>query len=177
MEVWEAIRTKRAVRHFKDEPLPEDVVTRILDAGRRSQSSKNTQPWRFIAIRERDTLQKLAQLGDWIGHVGGAALCVVILNPAENERSAWQMFDAGQCASYMQLAAQEQGVGSCLGSIYQPEAARDLLGFPPDWQARLLISFGYPDPNHERQGLDKEGRQSFDDVVHWERWQPGTGGG
>ncbi|MBZ0291282.1 MAG: nitroreductase family protein [Anaerolineae bacterium] len=170
MDVWEAIRTKRAIRHFTNDPLPDEVVERILDAGRRSQSSKNSQPWQFVAVRDRDTLQKLSRMGDYLSHVAGAALCVVILVPAENERSAWHMFDAGQSASYMQLAAQAMGVGSCLGTIYQPEATRDLLGFPADWQARLLISFGYPDPNHERQGQGKAGRQNFDEVVHWDRW-------
>lgn len=170
MNVWDAIRTKRAVRHFTDEPLPEDVARQILDAGRRSQSSKNSQPWQFIAVRDRDTLQKLSQMGEWLGHVAGAALCVVILTPTESDRELWHMFDAGQSASYMQLAAQELGVGSCLGTIYQAEATRDLLGFPADWQARLLISFGYPDPSHERKGMGKEGRHDFDEVVHWDKW-------
>jgi nitroreductase len=171
MDVWEAIRSKRAIRHFTDQPLPQEVAERILDAGRRSQSSKNSQPWHFIAIRDRATLQQLSTMGDWLGHVAGAALCVVILTPAEDDgRAAWHMFDAGQSAAYMQLAAQELGVGSCLGSIYQPQAVRDLLGFPPEWQARLLISFGYPDPGHERRGLGREGRRPLDEVVHWDRW-------
>lgn len=170
MDVWDAIQSKRAIRHFTDEPLPDAVTQRILDAGRRSQSSKNSQPWQFIAVRDRDTLQKLSKLGDWLGHVAGAAVCVVILTPAENERSAWHMFDAGQSASYMQLAALEVGVGSCLGTIYEHKAAQDLLKFPDDWQARLLISFGYPDPTHERKGMGKAGRHDFSEVIHWDRW-------
>ncbi len=170
MDVWEAIRTKRAIRHFTDKPLPQESIERILDAGRRAQSAKNSQPWQFIAIRNRDTLQKLSKMGDWLGHVAGATLCVVILTPAEDERSAWHMFDAGQSASYMQLAALEVGVGSCLGTIYERQATQDLLGFPYSWQARLLISFGYPDPTRERQGLGNEGRHDFSEVTHWDKW-------
>lgn len=170
MDVWEAIRTKRAVRHFNSDPLPDAVVERILDAGRRSQSSKNSQPWQFVAVRSRDTLKQIAALNDNLWHVGGAALCVVIVTPAENERSPWHMFDAGQSASYMQLAAQEMGVASCLGTIYDQEGARALLAVPEGWQPRLLISFGYPDPNHQRQGQGKAGRHSLDEVVHWDRW-------
>ena len=96
-------------------------------------------------------------------------MCVVILIPTENERTIWHFFDTGQSASYMQLAAQEVGVGSCLGTVYKPDELRDLLGFPQDWQSRLLISFGYP-AAEQRPGQGKEGRHDFEDVVHWERW-------
>jgi nitroreductase len=169
MDVWEAIRSKRAVRQFRPEPLTEDEVRRILDAGRRSQSSKNSQPWHFIAVRDRDTLRQLSQMGDWLGHVAGAALCVVICIPVENDRTIWHFFDTGQSAAYMQLAAQELGIGSCLGTIYQPDAVRALLGFPADLQARLLISFGYPAEDLP-PGKGKAGRRGLDDVVHWDRW-------
>jgi nitroreductase len=170
MDVWEAIRKKRAVRHFADQPLAEEHVLRILDAGRRSQSSKNSQPWHFIAVQDQDTLQKLSQMGDYLGHVAGAALCVVIVIPTENERTIWHFFDTGQSASYMQLAGLEVGAASCLGTIYKPDAVRELLGFPTDWQARLLISFGYPDPNQPQKGQGAAGRRVFDDVVHMETW-------
>lgn len=169
MYVWDAIRAKHAVRKFTSDPLPDEVIQRILNAGRRSQSSKNSQPWDFIAIRDRDTLQKLATTGDFMGHVAGAALCVGIVTPVPGERFAWHMFDAGQSASYMQLVALEMGVGSCLGTVYQPDAARDLLGIPADRLLTIVISFGYP-ADAERRGLGKSGRRSLDDVVHWDRW-------
>lgn len=169
MQVWDAIRQKRAVRKFQETPLPDDVVHRILDAGRRSQSSKNSQPWDFIAIRDRETLQQLATTGNFMTHVAGAALCVAIITPGPGERYGWHMFDIGQSASYMQLAAHEMGVGSCLGTVYQPDAARALLGYPADKQLTIVISFGYP-ADESRQGLGKKGRRDFDEVVHWERW-------
>lgn len=172
MNVWDAIRHKRAIRHFQDQRLPEDTVRRILDAGRRAQSSKNSQPWDFIAVQERATLQQLAQCGDYLGHVAGAALCVGIVTPApqDNPRYPWNMFDAGQSAAYMQLAALELGVASCLGSVYDEEKARAILGFPPDRSLRIVISFGYPAQEARGRGLGRGGRRSLEDVVHWERW-------
>jgi len=171
MHVWDAIQTKRAVREFKDEPLSEEHIERILQAGRRSQSSKNSQPWHFIAVQDKDRLQKVSELGDWMGHVAGAALCVVIVVPEENERTIWHFFDAGQSASYMQLAAVEIGVGSCLGTIYKPEEAKALLGIPADHQTRLVISFGYPvDETKVQKPLSSYKRRNLDDVVHWETW-------
>ncbi len=170
MNVAEAIRNKRAIRAFRDEALSEAHLRAILDAGRRSQSSKNSQPWHFIAVQERARLEAIAALGDNIGHARGAALCVVIVIPQENERTIWHYFDTGQAAAYMQLAGQELGVGSCLGTVYAPDALRELLGFPPEYQARLLISFGYPAAQQPRRGLGTAGRRDYAEVVHSETW-------
>jgi nitroreductase len=169
MDVWDAIKTKRAVRKFTDAPLPDDVAQRIVDAGRRSQSSKNSQPWAFVAVRDRDTLQKLSTMGDYMGHVAGAAMCVAIVLPTANDRSLWHYFDAGQCASYMQLVAQELGVGSCLGTVYKPDETRALLGLPDDQEVRIVISFGYPQPEEPRPAKPG-GRRPMEDVVHWDKW-------
>lgn len=170
MNVSDAIKYKRAVRKFKDVPLPDDVVFAILNAGRRAQSAKNTQPWHFIAIRKKETLAEMAQLGDWAGHLAGAALAVAILTVDPAIRFSI-MFDAGQAAAYMQLAAWELGVGSCLATIYQPEKARTLLGFPQDFYLNVAISFGYPlDETVLTTPPVKGGRRSFAETVHWEHW-------
>ncbi len=170
MNVSDAIRTKRAVREFNQQPLPAEAVRAILNAGRRSQSSKNTQPWHFIAVQERATLEAFSRLGTWAGHLSGAALGVAILTPDPDEKFQ-TMFDAGQAAAYMQLAAWELGIGSCIASIYQPDEARELFGFPAEWQLRVALSFGYPlDPAKLTQPNRKGGRRPLDEVVHWERW-------
>jgi nitroreductase len=170
MNVSDAIRTKRAVREFSDQLLPEADVQAILEAGRRSQSSKNTQPWHFIAVQDKGTLKNLSELGDWAGHLAKSALGVAILTPDPQARFQ-VLFDAGQAAAYMQLAAWELGIGSCLASIYKPDKARQLLGFPDDLHLRIAISFGYPLSEEvlsrpPRQG----GRKPFSEVVHWDHW-------
>ncbi|RMF49468.1 MAG: nitroreductase [Anaerolineae bacterium] len=170
MDVSQAIRTKRAVRKFRPERLQEAEIRAILNAGRRAQSSKNSQPWHFIAVQERETLQALSQCGDWAGHIAGAALAVAILTP-EPLAKFQTMFDAGQAAAYMQLAAWEMGIGSCPASIYQPERARAILGFPAEWHVRIILSFGYPaDATVLTRPNRPGGRRSLDDIVHWERW-------
>jgi len=170
MHVSEAIRMKRAVRKFLDLPLPEDVIHAILNAGRRSQSSKNEQGWRFIAIRDKSILGELSKTGDYAGHLAGAALGVAILTP--NPEGKFQdLFDAGQAAAYMQLAAWELGIGSCIASIYDPDRARGILGFPPDWHLRIALSFGYPAEEAKFTSAPKKGgRISLEDLVHWEKW-------
>ncbi len=170
MDVAEAIRLKRAIRVFKDEPLPEEAVQKILWAGRRAQSSKNTQPWQFIAITDGDLLRRLSELGTYAGHLAGAALGVAILTPDPSQR--WSiMFDAGQAAAYMQLAAWEMGIGSCIATIYQPEQARELLDFPEAFHLHVALSFGYPaDPSALIEPPQAGGRKPMDEIIHWNGW-------
>ena len=170
MNVSDAIRMKRAVRKFQDEPLPEDVVHTILNAGRRSQSSKNDQGWQFIAIRDKAILKALSETGTYAGHLAGAVLGVAILTP-DPDGKFQDLFDAGQTAAYMQLAAWELGVGSCLASIYEPEKARNILGFPPEWHLRIAISFGYPADEEKLLATPKKGgRRPLEELVHWDKW-------
>lgn len=170
MNVSDAIRLKRAVRKFTEQPLPEEVVLAILNAGRRAQSSKNTQPWHFIAIRDRILLKDLSECGQWAGHLAGAALAVAILTPDPTEKFQ-TMFDAGQAAAYMQLQAWDLGVGSCPASIYEPEKARTILGFPPEWHLRICLSFGYPASAGQLTAAPRKGgRLSLESIIHRERW-------
>lgn len=165
MQVSEAIRKKRAVRRFSETPVPDEQMMAILDAGRRSQSSKNSQPWQFIVVTNRDTLLALSQLGTYAGHLAGAAFAVVLVG--ENQ-TAWNMFDLGQSAAYMQLAAWELGVGSCIATIYEPEKARQLLGVPEGMQVNAALSFGYPSADWKPAKMG--GRKPVEEVVRRERW-------
>ena len=74
MNVSEAIRMKRAVRMFNGRSISEDYILNILNAGRRAQSSKNTQPWHFIAITNKEILTALSQTGNYANHLANAAL-------------------------------------------------------------------------------------------------------
>jgi len=170
MNVSDAIRTKRAVRKFQEKPLTEETIRAILNAGRRSQSSKNNQDWRFIAITDKAVLKELSQCGEWAGHIAGAALAVAILTPDPSEKFQY-LFDAGQSAAFMQLAAWELGIGSCPASVYEFEKAREVLGFPPEWHVRLALSFGYPADEEKLSAAPKKGgRKGLEEVVHWEKW-------
>ena len=171
MNVLDAIRLKRSVRRFTSDPLPDDAVRAILNAGRRAQSSKNTQPWRFVAVTDRDTLTQLARTGDFAGHLAGAALGVVIVTPDDPERREWLMFDVGQAAAYMQLAAWELGIGSVIATIYHPEQARAILGVPDGYRCDVALSFGHPADATVLTAPPKQGgRNPLDEMVHYNHW-------
>lgn len=165
METLQTIKTKHAVRQFSDQPVPEEVIQQILDAGRRSQSSKNTQPWFFIVVQDRARLEALAKTGTYAGHLAGAAFAIVLVG---THHSDWNSFDLGQASSYLQLAAWDLGVGSCIATLHEDAPAREVLGLPQETGLFLALSFGYPaaDWTPNRMG----GRRSLDDVVKWETW-------
>jgi nitroreductase len=115
-------------------------------------------------------LKQLSTCGEWAGHLAGAALGVAILTPEPTEKFQ-TMFDAGQAAAFMQLAAWELGAGSVPASLYEHEKAREILGFPAEWHARIALSFGYPLEETKLSAPPKKGgRAAFEDVVHWEKW-------
>jgi nitroreductase len=81
------------------------------------------------------------------------------------------MFDAGQAAAYMQLAALELGVGSCVTTLHRPEPSRELLGYPQDLHLRMLVAFGYPaDPAALEPAHRPGGRRPMEETVHFEHW-------
>ncbi len=165
MNVNEAIKSKRAVRHFSDQPVPDEVILQILDAGRRSQSSKNTQLWHFLVVRDKGALMALGETGDYARHLSRATFAVMLIG----EAARWNMFDLGQVAAYMQLAAWELGVGSCIAAIHRSDDARAILNIPADKTVDFAISFGYPAPDWKPAKLG--GRKPITDVVRYDKWE------
>lgn len=168
-----AIAAKRAVRRFADRPLPDDAITAIVDAGRHAGSSKNTQPWTFIVVRDRQRLKELGHVGNWAGHLAGAAagIALVTPDPETTEAPLSVYWDLGQAAQNMMLAAWELGIGSVPATVYDQALARRILGYPDDRHCEFLLSFGYPaNPADMTRAPKAGGRRSLDEVRRDERW-------
>src|SRR5262244_3212066 len=119
MDVRLAVASRREVRHYAPEPLPDEVVTRILDAGRLAGSARNRQPWRFVIVEDDDRRARLAEAVYEPTNVRGARLVVAIVG-----RSG---LDAGRCAQNMLLSAWNEGVGSCPNGLTDVVAAQAAL--------------------------------------------------
>jgi nitroreductase len=131
MDVYLAIASKRDQREYAEAPIPQDVVRRILDAGRVSGSSRNSQRWEFVVVETAQ--QQLAKTVWEPGNVLGAKLVVAICgNPQDR--------DVGRCAQNMMLCAWGDGVTSCPNGIRDEEAAAEICGA----EVRLVLTFGYP---------------------------------
>lgn len=173
MDTWQAIDTTRTVRKFTDEPLQPEHLLRILNAGRRSGSSKNQQNWDFIVCTERAHLARLAEVGPYASHLAGAAAAValVVPDPATHDAPYSIMWDLGRAAQNMTLAAWELGIGSVPATVYNQPLARELLGYPADRWCEFLLSFGFP-TNPEALTWPKRagGRKPLEAIVHHENW-------
>ena len=173
METWTAINTIRVVREFADRPLEAADLDRILNAGRRTASSKNRQDWAFIVVRDRAHLRELAEVGKYADHLAGAAVAIALVRPAaKNEHQlATFLWDLGRAAQNMVLAAWELGVGSVPATVYDLDLAARLLGLPDDRRCDFLLSFGYPaDPARLSAPNRAGGRVTLEEIVREERW-------
>ncbi len=155
MDTFLAIASKRDERRYDDRPLPEDVVAQILDAGRLSGSSRNTQNWRFVIADA-----SLAEVVWAPENVQTAALVVAIVGEA-------YPFDVGRCAQNMMLAAWDLGVVSCPNGIRDPELAAARMG----GDVKMILSFGYPQRELKVEARSAEewsaraNRKPLDDLV------------
>ncbi len=169
METWEAIESRRNVRSFADRPIPAADLDQILEAGRRSPSSQNWQPWDFILVTEREQLRELARVFRGADHVAGSAATIVVIGPAADNEFHRAQLDLGQATMAMTLAAADLGIGSCHAGVADLQLARDLLGFPRERDWVLFISLGYP-ADRPLTPIKNPKRRPFSEVVHRGRW-------
>jgi nitroreductase len=163
MDVFEAVRTILAVRSYQDRPVPEDLVRRIVEAGRLTASSMNKQPWHFIVVQERETLRRLGALAKTGPYIAQAALAIVVA--VEDTRFA--VSDASRAIQSMMLTAWAEGVGSNwvgFGGLDEVQAA---LNIPEELDVLAIVPFGYP---ATAVGRGKKERKPRGEVVHRERY-------
>jgi nitroreductase len=140
MDTLLAIASRRDQRRYHPEPLDEDVVTRILDAGRLAGSGSNRQPWTFVVIESRERVEALAQAVFAPGNVLGAGLVVAIVVSGKGPVS----FDAGRAAQNMLLAAWNEGIASCPNGFADRDAAHAALDLSDDESPAIVLTFGIP---------------------------------
>ena len=170
---WDAIRSRRVIRRFADRPLAPEHLDRIVRAGRRANSSKNQQRWAFIVCEDRAHLKELSAVGPWAGHLASAAVGIALVTPDPKTADAplSVMFDLGQAADSMMLAAWDLGIGSVPATVFDHDLVQRLLGYPDGHHCEFLLSFGYPaDAADLTRPLKPGGRLPLDDLVHRERW-------
>jgi nitroreductase len=163
MDVFEAVRTILAVRSYQDRPVPEDLVRRIVEAGRLTASSMNKQPWHFIVVQERETLRRLGALAKTGPYIAQAALAVVVA--VGDTRFA--VSDASRAIQSMMLTAWADGVGSNwvgFGGLDEVQAA---LHIPEELDVLAIVPFGYP---ATAVGRGKKERKPLGEVVQRERY-------
>lgn len=172
MDTITAIRSLRVVRKYADKPLTEEEVRAIADSARVTGSSKNTQRWDFVTIRDRVSLARLSGVTVYAKHLpsAGAAIAMVVDKPdPDYPRSV--LWDLGRAAQNITLSAWEIGIGSCPITVRDFGLAAEVLGLPDDKECQYLIALGRPaDPDDLERSPKAGGRKGYDEVVHTERW-------
>ncbi|MFZ1042327.1 MAG: nitroreductase family protein [Anaerolineales bacterium] len=163
MEVYDAIRTVLAVRAYKDKPIPQAVVLRIVEAARLTASSMNGQPWHFIIVEDSDTLKKLAALARSGPYIAQAPLAIVVAM----EKSIYAVSDASRAIQSMILTAWSEGVGSNWVGFENLSAIKPLLGIPDNIDVLAVLPFGYA---AKEIGKGKKKRKPLSEVAHRERF-------
>lgn len=175
MDVYETIRTRQSIRRYKPDPVPDDVLNRVLEAMRLAPSAGNLQPWRFIVVKEAATREQLAQATDrqqWIAHAP-----IIIAACGWKERAYSKMggywnslpVDVSIAFDHLMLAATAEGLGTCWIGSFIEEGVRRVLGIPEEVTVIALTPMGYPDgpldPERERR------RKDLAETVCYERWE------
>ena len=164
MEVFDAVRTVLAVRNYRDSPVPQDTVRRIVEAGRLTASSMNGQPWHFIVVENRNTIRELGKLAPTGPYVAQASVAVVVAI----EKTRFAVSDASRAIQSMILTAWSEGVGSNWVGFLGLTEVKSLLGIPDELDVLAVVPFGYP---AQAYGRGKKQRKALSEVAHRERFR------
>ena len=163
MSVYDTIRTMLAVREYDSRPIPEEIVQRIVEAGRLTGSSMNGQPWHFVVVQDRDTLRRMGELEAHGPYIAQAPLAIAIVL----DKSPYGVSDASRAVQDMLLTAWEEGIGGNWVGFGGMEEIKELLGIPAELVLLAILPFGYPT---RTVGQGKKRRKPLSEVAYRERW-------
>jgi nitroreductase len=166
------IRRVRQIRVYRDEPVPAEVIDTLLELARWTGSSRNEQHWRFVVVRDRETLREIAALRPNVAWVERAPVGIAIA--FEPGSPITHAYDEGRVTERLLTGANLIGYGggvAWFGDDSQQAEAKRLLGIPNEWEARQIVIIGRPasikDP---RRTGPPRGRKPVVDLVSYEKW-------
>ena len=163
MEVFEAIRTMLSVRQYQDRPVPEEVLRRVLEAGRLTASGMNAQPWHFVVVQDPETLRRLGAIAKTGPYIAQAPVAIAVAV----DRSPLAVADASRAIHSMLLTAWADGVGGNWVGFKGLDEAKSVLGIPDDLDLLAILPLGYP---AQEVGRGKKARKPLAEVASRERY-------
>lgn len=156
MEVFEAIKGRRSIRKYTKDPVPEDLIVEILEAGRWAPSAGNSQPWSFIVLRDEEVRREVADATTYGKFLADAPIGIAVV--VDPRASSHPVEDGAIATQNMLLAAHALGMGGCwigsYNSVYE-EKVKEILNIPKNKRLLSIISIGFPaeSPTKTRKGL------------------------
>jgi len=146
MEVMEAIRSRRSVRRYLDKEIPTEFVSELIEAGRWAPSANNSQPQKFVVIRDKAKRESIAEATTYGKFISAAPACIaVVADPQRSPRHYVE--DCSAATQNVLLAAHSWGLGTCWVGVFNSEYEADvkqILGIPHEQRIVSLIAVGYP---------------------------------
>jgi len=144
MSLVDVILSRRSVRSYQKRKVPDEVLNKILEAGRQAPSASNVQPWHFIVLTDHEIKERFSH-GRWNTFIKDSAFTIVGCGyVGDSYGQKWSTIDTTIALENMVIAAWALGVGSCWIGDFKEEEVKKLLHIPDDWKVIALISFGYP---------------------------------
>jgi nitroreductase len=144
MDVFEAVKARRSIRRYKDQPVPEEKLLKVLEAARLAPSAGNRQPWQFVVVKDLSRKRMVAQAADEQDFVAEAGAVIVALgDPAVSKQ--WYLRDPMTAVEHMALEAVEQGLGTCWIGAFDEAEVRNILKIPESLSVVCILPVGFPD--------------------------------
>ena len=165
MSCIEKVLTRRSVRKFKNDPVSEDVLKNILEAGRQAPSATNNQPWHFVVVRDKKGKEACTFQG--FNHsVNGASFVIVgFYRQSEVIIEKLSLMDVTIALQNMVVAGWVQEVGSCWMGAFDDGKLGESLNLPLDARIVGAIAFGIPYENPRQPS-----KKPIGEVFHFDRW-------
>jgi nitroreductase len=169
MDAIDAILSRRSIRRFKEEPLPDLVVHELLRAAMSAPSAGNEQPWHFLIIKNRQTLQSISEIHPHSRMLQEAPVAILICGDMELEKhKGFWVQDCSAATENLLIAARDKGLGAVWLGVYPREdrvgGLKKLLDIPNSVIPFALVPLGYPaedKPKEDRYNIDR---------IHLEKW-------
>ena len=146
MDVLEAIKGRRSIRQYTDQPIPKKLIGQLLEAAEWSPSVSNQQRWRFVVVTEHSTKELIRQVSP--GIFVGPPVYIVICAEEVSDAKAWDratyLADCSMAAQNMMLAAYSLDLGTCVVLSFSPPAVQEILELPENIKPVLIVTVGYP---------------------------------
>jgi nitroreductase len=136
------IKERRSIRAFQEKQIPEKEIEMILEAGRWAPSASNRQPWKFIVIKNREILKKIARVTGYGWFIGEASFAVAIVGKPRTSHN-WYIIDTSLVSMNMMLMAWSLGIGTCWIGSMNKEKAKEILDLGRNDYLLTVLPFGY----------------------------------
>lgn len=171
MNVFDAIKSRRSIRSFKEEPIEEEKLLRVLEAGRLAPSAKNLQEWRYILVKDKELRRKVAVACNnqyFIAEapvviVGCATMADYVLTCGQPAHT----IDVSISMDHMTLQAVEEGLGTCWIGAFKQDEVKRILNVPPEMRVVEIMPLGYPKFQPEPKPRMKLEEIIFHDKYQW----------